>query len=778
MRITRLYLRNYRVYEDELDLEIPPGLVGIYGPNGAGKSYLIESIRWTLFGKSRTSNDDIRTSGVNGDCITEVEFEHEGHLYRVQRTITGINSTVRASAWADNQHICEGPRDVAQYVHSILGMDDAAFRSSVFAEQNQVAAFSQQTPAKRRDLVLRLLGITPLDQARDEARRDAKAAANAYETLRTLLPDLDELTQQVADRSSLAKTASENETAATDALMLARKAQEGAEAGAAKLNELAKTYSDLVNAGKAARQTQDQAVEQLKRLEDELTTLESASEELERLSPLANGLEETEAQLRLLDAVVEAETELADIHLPERPQEPDEAQLTKFQIVSNEAMSQLAVHKAGVQAAKDELERVNQAHQRSASLSTEHDCPLCGQELGAAFEQVQAHRTAELDEARSRLEIAEKEYESSKTRCLEVEQELKALTRGFEQARLEFATFERMRERHEEAQKKLAHAHEALGKNAPELAKGVLANDLASTDQSSAQLLVTSMKTELATRRKAREDCQRLQGRLDRKEDALKERDKARERAEKATEERKELLEKVTSLNYSPDDLETAQRELEDARKQTEEAVETNQHAAVTATKARADAGEAERRLADAQEKYKQVHGEQERARHLGRTAELLSQFRNTVVSTVGPRLAAQAADLFAELTDNEYDRLEVDADTYEIQIRDAGRLYDMSRFSGSETDLANLALRVAISEHVRFQSGGAVGLLVLDEVFGPLDDERRERMLMALERLKGHFRQVMVVTHSSEVKQQLPNAIEVVKLPGRRATARLLVIS
>ena len=90
MRMTRLYLRNYRVYQQELDLQIPAGLVGIYGPNGSGKSALVESIRWTLFGKSRTSNDQIRTSEINEDCITEVEFEHEGHLYLVRRTITGI----------------------------------------------------------------------------------------------------------------------------------------------------------------------------------------------------------------------------------------------------------------------------------------------------------------------------------------------------------------------------------------------------------------------------------------------------------------------------------------------------------------------------------------------------------------------------------------------------------------------------------------------------------------------------------------------------------------
>ena len=47
--------------------------------------------------------------------------------------------------------------------------------------------------------------------------------------------------------------------------------------------------------------------------------------------------------------------------------------------------------------------------------------------------------------------------------------------------------------------------------------------------------------------------------------------------------------------------------------------------------------------------------------------------------------------------------------------------------------------------------------------------------MLMALERLRGRFRQVLVVTHSTEIKEQLPSAIEVVKKPGRRASARVV---
>ena len=139
------------------------------------------------------------------------------------------------------------------------------------------------------------------------------------------------------------------------------------------------------------------------------------------------------------------------------------------------------------------------------------------------------------------------------------------------------------------------------------------------------------------------------------------------------------------------------------------------------------------------------------------------------------PEATAQAGELFAELTDHEYDDLQVDPETYEIRIVDRGIDYGMDRFSGSETDLANLALRVAISEHVRFQSGGAVGLLVLDEVFGSLDPDRKARMLLALERLRARFRQVLVVTHDADMKEELPNAIEVVETAPRRATARVV---
>src|SRR5207237_490144 len=97
MRVTSLSLRNFRVFP-ELDLEMPPGVVGIYGPNGAGKSSLVESILWALFGVARTAKESLRRDGATGDTSATVEFEHDGHLYEVTRSVSGAANGVKAEA--------------------------------------------------------------------------------------------------------------------------------------------------------------------------------------------------------------------------------------------------------------------------------------------------------------------------------------------------------------------------------------------------------------------------------------------------------------------------------------------------------------------------------------------------------------------------------------------------------------------------------------------------------------------------------------------------------
>ncbi len=754
MRVTRLLLRNYRVFEQELELEIPPGLVGIYGLNGAGKSALIESIRFTLYGRSRTSMDEVRTAGVNAECVTEVEFEHEGHLYLVRRTISGSNSQVKAEAHADGLQVAEGARDTGRYVHSILGMSDAAFRASVFAEQKQLAAFSEQTPGDRRKLVLQLLGITPLDAARDLARKDARLTQDAFERLRSVLPDLDAVRDALAGAEKAADVAEATMTTDGDLAVVARADAEAAAVRYQHLDVLRQEHDRLVAEGKAVREQHDRALAWVAKLTEEKVELAQATERLKILVPDAEGWKPAEARLRLVEAVVSAQAALDAVPAPVTPVAPDEAGFEAARSEAEAAKVAMARVHATLDATKVERDRAALAVQSTAVLTGEGACPLCGQALGDAFESVQAHRAAELAEIEGRLNELELDRQQASTAAAATGERAAALGKRLRLAQAEWATHEQRVARRREAEGGLAAALAALGRPMEDGERNSLA-------------------AEVDRRRRAADECQRLQGRLERRDAVVAELDVEQAAVAESAGRLDALRTQVSALGFRPENLAAALAER--VRLQAvHEAAALRAHASkVAATQARERAGAEARRLAEAVEQHGQLAELAEEARHLARLGDLLNNFRNTLVASVGPRLSAQAAELFAELTDREYDQLEVDPNTYELKILDAGRTYGMNRFSGSETDLANLALRVAVSEHVRFQSGGAVGLLVLDEVFGPLDDDRKDLMLLALERLLARFRQVLVVTHDSAIKEQLPNAIEVIKLPGRRATAR-----
>jgi len=756
VRITRLYLRNYRVYEDELDLELPPGLVGIYGPNGAGKSVLIEAILWTLYNHSRTAKEQVRTAEVGGDCVTEVEFEHEGHLYLVRRTLSGINSTVKAQAEADGAQVAEGIRDVHRYVHSVLGMDSHAFRASVFAEQKQLAAFSQQRPGERRDLVLRLLGITPLDKARDEARKDSRAANEAFQQARRVLPDLDALRTAAEDAEAAAGARAADAKAEEEVAAKAKARLVTAEERFEALDRLRQDHDALVAEGKAVRAEHDAAEAEVENLTAELAELDVLVEGLATHRAGAEGLEAAEKRLRLVEEMATAERALWAVAVPRQPPPPDEAGCQAAGRAADADANRLSEVKGRLRSAMEAEERAKAGVQSSAQLSGEGACPICGQALGEAFEKVQAHRAAELHQAAEEVRALSSERAELERAAQQSAARAREAEAAVQQARVAWTAYEHHRTRRQDAEEALAKAMELL--DGP---VSVEEREL--------------LPAEVFHRREAARQCQRIEGRLERRPVAEKALESARSRLTHAAGRLDVLREKRRALDCRPEDVEVARQRRDEARALAERAAASLHQAQVSAAEARERAVAAAEALHRGREQHAALEASAEEARHLGRVAELMGAFRNTVVATVGPRLSGQAAELFAELTDHEYDRLEVDPETYEIQIRDRGRLYDMQRFSGSETDLANLALRVAISEHVRLLSGGAVGLLVLDEVFGPLDEDRKARMLGALERLKSRFRQVLVVTHDDTIKAALPNAIEVVKLPGRRATARVV---
>ena len=758
MLINRIYLQNYRVFEDALDLELPAGLVGIYGPNGAGKSTLIEAIRWTLFGKTRTDLKDVRTSGVNADCVTEIEFEHEGHQYVVRRVITGGGKThtVKALAHCDGAQVADGPTDIRRYVHSVLGMDDAAFRASVFAEQKQLTAFSSEVPEKRKKLVMQLLGITPLDNARDLARADARARAAEHDKVRALLPNLDQLQVDLDDARARAEIVGRDAAEAATAAQTAAEKVDTAQTKVDALADVAREFDRLCEEGRSARAQVKEIAAQVDKLEHEKISLAEAAAALAGLDFDETRLAAAEEDLRRVDAVVAATAELESFPgITEPPPLDEEAASAAQQAATRLAqdVGELAGELKGMRA---QLERARTELATSAALEGGGECPTCGQELGHRFEDVQAHRAAEVQRLAAEVARLEDAHGRASAAAAAAEKTAAAHTARLRSARASWQEFTTAAERRRDAEIRVARAVAALGR-----------------DVTPAE--IDELRTEVARLRRAAREAPRLRGLLERLPVVEADLATQRERLVEAGGRLENLLDKVKALGFEPQQLEAARAELKRAREAAAVSQRDAEQAAIAATQAQARVEALVQRVADAEKQHADVADLADESRHLARLADLLHAFRNTVVATVGPQLARQAADLFAELTDNEYDSLKVNSENYELQITDHGRDYGMPRFSGSETDLANLALRIAIAEHVRFQSGGAVGLLVLDEVFGSLDDDRRSRMLATLERLRGRFRQVMVVTHANEVKEQLPVAIEVVKLRDRRSTARVI---
>ncbi|MGH9000769.1 MAG: AAA family ATPase, partial [Acidimicrobiia bacterium] len=310
MRITRLSLTNFRVFPD-VDLELPPGVVGIYGPNGSGKSTLVEAIAWALFGVARTAKDAVRRDGTDGECRACVEFEHDGHLYEISRMVSGASHTVRAEAVCDGVRLAAGATAVRQYVHHLLGMSAEAFRSSVFCEQKQLDAFSGKRPEERRRLVLDLLGITPLDRARDRARSAARGLVDRVEAARCILGDIDGLGKEVAAAEASLGERTADRQRAEQALSQAESSLARAEEEALAQEERKAARDRLATAWGDAQRRVTEIGARLRPIEDELSNMEQARVRLGELESRAPRLATTRTRLAAVDAVAGAQAALA-----------------------------------------------------------------------------------------------------------------------------------------------------------------------------------------------------------------------------------------------------------------------------------------------------------------------------------------------------------------------------------------------------------------------------------------------------------------------------------
>ena len=167
MIFTKLKLNNFKSHERTI-IKFEKGISVIVGENGAGKSTILEAISFALF-KQHTAKkiDDLVRNNAQSMSV-ELEFNSNGRQYKIIREKkSNLKSSIykKTSLDGDYVHICTGDKEVASEIRQILDIDSDLFLNAIYIRQGEIAELVDKTPAEKKQLIGKLLGIDSLEKA-------------------------------------------------------------------------------------------------------------------------------------------------------------------------------------------------------------------------------------------------------------------------------------------------------------------------------------------------------------------------------------------------------------------------------------------------------------------------------------------------------------------------------------------------------------------------------------------------------------------------------------
>jgi exonuclease SbcC len=784
VRLERLRLVNFRQHRDT-EIAFGPGLTAIIGPNGVGKSTLLEAVAWAVYGMdaARGPRDGLRwrLAKPRSEMKVELAFVLGAHRYRVVRTLYA------AELFLDDAHqpIASTLGEVTERLTRALGMSRDEFFSTYFTGQKELAVMAAMKPAERGQFLSRLLGYDKLRLAQERVRARRNELRTEMVALEHARPDPAALR---ADRERLALAREEAERAA------AAKAEEAVRAVAARdafgpafaaLSGQRDRHHQLLGEKRLAEERVRQSVTEVERLQGEHAEAQGASAELvgleEQLLPYA-GLRAKLAELDALerDAAQRARIEAQLVEV-ERQRSEVRERLTAAMAaagVAREVAERLDAYRRALEAAEKALaerqaawvrEKQDAESKRGSLLDQYRDlevqrerivaagpdgaCPTCGRPLGSEFHAVLDLLASQLEEVRmngqyfrARLDQLQKtpadlpELEERRRLAGEAvdrdNQALAVATRAAEEA----LGLEKQLRRHEERAAKLtAEAGRLRGGYQPERHHEVRA-------------AVAALEPVAAR-------AQRLAAAAERAAQLALALAAAEERRGLLVDALAEVQRQLGETPFTEDAFRAAEREmhrLETALRQAEVdgAMAGAELAAATdrlraAERAEQDAAERAARAATVHREFR-LHNELDRA---------LGDLRTDLNQEMRPELAALSGEFLGALTDGRYDEVQLDEE-YDLTVLEDGEPQPV--ISGGEEDLGNLVLRLAVSQMIAERAGQPLTLLVLDEIFGSLDETRRLNVLSLLRGLETRFPQVVLITHIESVREAVDRVLRV----------------
>jgi exonuclease SbcC len=709
----------------------------------------------------------------------ELEFSLGSHSFRVER---GLNN---AELYQDGVVVANSLKEVTGRLQRVLGMTYDEFFNTYFTGQKELAVLADASRPERAAFLSRVLRHEQLTVAQERIRERRNALDHEVEGLETGLPPQSEIEKErkaaesrLAEARNAAAAAATERTNAQQALaeeeprwqqMVERRertlalhgdqrvAESAVVAARQEFQRLDKELAAALSAREELRSL-EAAVAPISRLKAELVELDRLHREDAARREEQAKLTELTRNLRLLDARIaeladadgalgraskEARALAAKLEAAEKLVEEQQAAWVREKEYAATKRAELLKQYDEVKAHRDKIER----------LGPEGECPTCRRPLGAEHAAVigvlDRQLQAIVDDGtyfRQRLE----QLAQPPATVTQADAARDALRDEARQASEREVT---LREQSKESAR-LQKERAGLAKRTQEIERRVAARDAGYNPERHDEV-----RTELARLEPVALQAAALAARADRAEALVSEAEIAEKGLSAREEHVRQLAEAVKAQGFSEPKFQAA-RDRHDraahALRAAELAVaETRGELVAAETAVRETARRAaeraarERTIADRKIEYR-LHNELDRA---------FSDLRADLNAQMRPEISALASGFLSDLTDGRYDEVDLDED-YRVVVLDEG--VPKPVISGGEEDIANLVLRLAISQMIAERAGQPLSLLVLDEIFGSLDDSRRGHVLALLRRLGDRFPQVILITHIEQVRDGLDRVIRV----------------
>jgi exonuclease SbcC len=775
-------------------LEFSEGVIGILGMNGVGKSTIIEAIAWVLYGNQptivRTQKEHLKRFGASPSepCEVKLDVELDGDKYQVSRRMTGKSYQTTGEVLVNGTSQASTTKGVTDLVEARLGMDYQAFYTSVFAKQKELNALSNIDPNKRKKLILRMLNIDSIDKAIINVRRDAREFDTRLKELRSTMMEDDGSSKMELSKNKIKELVKKQKEVSKNLAGLEKqkfkleaKLRE-LELSRTEQRQLKDEFNEIKNQLTKITLNIQNSTQQQKKLESELKSLKEHEKELRKLEPKQKEWETVRLRKDELEELrakhIQAREFTQQLKQVESLSETCDSELIKLQDglkkfhglndkikecekATNKVVKEIEGRQKLISEQSSKLEHLNTEQVKLEeklneirSLGADSACPTCERPLGEHYSVLEDKFENELSEFKDKRGEIEKLIKDEKSASEDAKKRKDALTKREKHLGFEETELARLEEniKNKRLEQDMLHK-QRLGIEARlKEFKGLKFNQEEYVD----------IKTRSQELDKIYERIISLSNEVERLPGLKSELVELTENTKKLTSEKKDCDKKLSILKFDPDKLVDIEKELEKQVKNLKqhELDMKGKEGEVKINNKQLD--QLTELLKDLESREKKVQEYSSKLIYLNKLNSIMNKFKSYMISRIAPALTGFASDLFRDLTDGKYNRMEIDND-YNIFIYDQGEEFPLNRFSGGEEDLANLCLRLAISQVITAQAGTTgPSFVILDEIFGSQDMHRKRNLLAALNALSNKFKQIFLITHIEDVKDYIEYYVHV----------------